>query len=195
MNESHGIVIMYMQIRPIETYEQDVTANIRSLISRIAVSACIRAASAGGLAVSAHTRATSTYSAVSVHTRFASTRVSPGSHSHCFLSIRRGNVTFHGIDFLLWPVDYWSSFFFVRSLRSPAHPRYGVCSPFLVPGFNVIKLDLEVEYVSSPGVRVPCSAQHDGRKSVVVERKFRANSNRREIIFLCAAMREDARML
>lgn len=53
MSESHGIVIMYMQIRLGETDEQDVTANIRS-ISRIAVSAYTRAASTG-LAASTHT--------------------------------------------------------------------------------------------------------------------------------------------
>lgn len=49
-----------------------------------------------------------------------------------------------------------------------------------MPGFNVIKLDLEIEYVSV--------CQRDGRKSVVAERKFRTNSNR-EIIFLRAAIR------
>lgn len=62
MSESHGIVIMYMQIHLRETDEQDVTANIRSFISRIAVSAYTLAASTS-LAVFAHMRTASTNSA------------------------------------------------------------------------------------------------------------------------------------
>lgn len=59
---------MRMQIRRGETDEQDVTANIRSLISRV----CLYTGSLHS-AASAHTRAASTLSAV--HTRLAPTRL------------------------------------------------------------------------------------------------------------------------